>query len=286
MKGLKKKGERTINLLGLLRGLGSQLHESEYQSVSTDGEDDRDTDISPSSGVVHDIEISQEIASICVLTDLAGRGSVGVDQINTRASTRHIIRQVLHAGGSVDRLEESELILIAGDLSTPDAKSQHSRDNVVEGIQVVHPVPPEHVELDVWDEDTAEQDKSTNNQGVHKRSKGRVGRIGGDELTNTSVNELVDQHHEECGARSVRIMRQSPNGVVPASKVENRTDAEIWELGNNQSGDEGNPRVHLRLLLAGVVDITALDKERLKLVDDTGSNEDKVEDREHLQIQS
>lgn len=81
-------------------------------------------------------------------------------------------------------------------------------------------------------------------------------------------------------------MRQSPDGVVPADKVENRTDAEIRELGDNQSGDEGNPGVHLRLLLASIVDITALDEERLKLVDDTGSDEDKVEDREHLQVQS
>jgi hypothetical protein len=29
-----------------------------------------------------------------------------------------------------------------------------------------------------------------------------------------------------------------------------------------------------------------MDEERLKLVDDTGSDEDKVEDREHLQVQS
>jgi hypothetical protein len=34
-------------------------------------------------------------------------------------------------------------------------------------------------------------------------------------------------------------MRQSPDGVVPADKVENRTDAEIRELGDNQSGNEG-----------------------------------------------
>lgn len=77
-------------------------------------------------------------------------------------------------------------------------------------------------------------------------------------------------------------MRQSPNGPVPAGKVENSTDAEIWELGNNQSGDEGNPRVHLRLFLASIVDIAALDEERLKLVNDTRSDEDKVPDREHL----
>ncbi len=47
-----------------------------------------------------------------------------------------------------------------------------------------------------------------------------------------------------------------------------------------------NPGVHLRLLLASIIDITALDEERLKLVDDTRSDEDKVEDREHLQVQS
>lgn len=173
MKGLEKDDE-TINLLGLLGSLGSQLHESKYQGISTDGEDDRDTDISPSGGVVHDIEISQEITSVCILADLAGRGSIGVDQIDARASAGHIIRQVLCAGGAVERLEQSKLILIAGDLGTPEAEGQHARDNVVEGIEVVHPVPPEHVELDVWDENTAEQDKSTDDQGVDKRSKGRV----------------------------------------------------------------------------------------------------------------
>ena len=81
-------------------------------------------------------------------------------------------------------------------------------------------------------------------------------------------------------------MRQSPNGVVPADEVEDRTDAEIRELGNNQSGDKGNPGIHLRLLLTSIVYITALDEEGLKLVDDTGGDEDKVKDREHLQVQS
>ena len=71
MKGLKEKEEQTINLFGLLRSLGSQLHEAEYQSISTDGEDDRDTDISPSSGVVHDMETLQELTSVFILTDLA-----------------------------------------------------------------------------------------------------------------------------------------------------------------------------------------------------------------------
>lgn len=71
MKGLEAKNEQTINLFGLLRSLGSQLHEAEYQSVSTDGEDDRDTDISPSSGIVHDMEAFQELTSVFILTDLA-----------------------------------------------------------------------------------------------------------------------------------------------------------------------------------------------------------------------
>lgn len=283
---MKEKDEQTINLFGLLRSLGSQLHEAEHQSVSTDGEDDRDTDISPSSSVVHNMETFQELTSVLVLTDLAAGGSIGVDQVDTGASAGHIIREVLSAGGAVGRFEPGELILHTGDLGTPDAKGQHARDDIVEWIEVVHPEPPEHVELEVWDEDTTEYDKNTDNQGIHKRSKRRVGRIGGDELTNTSVNEFVDQHHEEGGTGSVRIMRQSPNGPVPADKVENSTNAEIWELGNNQSGNEGNPRVHFRLFLTGIVDITALDEERLKLVDDARSDEDKVPDREHLQIQS
>jgi hypothetical protein len=166
--GLEEKDEQTINLFGFLRSLGSQLHEAEYQSVSTDGKDDRDTDISPSGGVVHDMETFQELASVFVLADLAARSSIGVDQVDTGASARHIIREVLNAGGAVGRFESGEFILHAVDLGTPDAKGQHARDNVVEGIEVVHPEPPEHVELEVWDEDTTEYDKNTNDQGVRQ----------------------------------------------------------------------------------------------------------------------
>ena len=231
------------------------------------------------------MESVKELASRFVLADLAGGGSIGVEQVDTLTSASHVVRQVIRAG-AVGRVEESVLIFIADDLGTPDTEGQHAVDDVVEGVEVVHPETPEHVELIVWNQDTTEDDEGTDDQRVHKRSEGCVRRVGGDELTNTGVNELVDQHHEEGGTRSVGVMGKSPNGVVPTGEVENGTDAEVWELGNNQSSDEGNPGVHLGLLLASIVNITTLDEERLKLVDDTGGDENEVPDGEHLQIQS
>lgn len=231
-----------------------------------------------------DVESGKEITTITVGADLAGFSRIRVQEVDSPAITSDVVRQVLRAC-AIDRVEEGIFTFVADHLGIPDAKGQHARDDVVEGIEVVHPESPEDIELLVWDEDTTEEYQDTDDEGVHEGGEGRVRRVGGDELTNTGVDQLVDQHDEESGSRSVRVVGESPHGPVPAGEVENGADTEVGEFRDDETGDEGDPGIHLGLLFASVVDIAALDEQRLELVDDTGGDEDEVEDREHFQIQ-
>ena len=141
------------------------------------------------------------------------------------------------------------------------------------------PVPPELLDLGIRNENTTEGDQCSDEKRVDERCEDRIGSRGSNELTNASVDELVHQHDEEDSSSLVRSAGEA-NGVVERQEVEDGADDQVRNLRNDEASREWEPVVHFALLFARLVDVATLEEERLKLSDDTGCDEDEVEDGE------
>ena len=72
---------------------------------------------------------------------------------------------------------------------------------------------PESSDLRVRNQDTAEEDEHTDKEGVDKRCKDGVGRVSGDELADTGIEEFVEGHLKVDGAGGVRRVAEADDGV-------------------------------------------------------------------------
>ena len=287
-------------LLSLLASLSPELHEQVDQSVTRKREQNTDRCIPPAVVVVIEVDSGQVVATTAVLADPTVSRRIAIDKVvaSTRASEPSL--EVLGAGLARWRVEDGELRLLAVDLPVEIHEDEECTHEVVEGIEVVEPVAPERLDLGVWDENTAEGDKDTDDEGIDEGGEDGVRRVGSDELTKASVEEpecglatieqlrstddlLVHKHDEEHRACFVGWHRKT-GGVVEAKEVKDAADDEVGHLRDDETGGEGSPVIHLGLLLSGLVDITTVDEQRLELRDDTRGDEDIVEKGEEDQL--
>ena len=180
-------------LLSLLASLSPELHEQVDQSVTRKRKQNTDRCIPPAVVVVIKVDSVQVVATTAVLADPAVSRRIAIDKVvaSTRASEPSL--EVLGAGLARWRVEDGELRLLAVDLPVEVHEDEECTHEVVERIEVVEPVAPERLDLGVWDENTAEGDKDTDDERIDEGGEDGVRRVGSDELTKTSVEE------PECG---------------------------------------------------------------------------------------
>jgi len=272
-------------LLGLLRSLGPELHQAKHEHISAEDEDAHDTRVSPAVHVLHQVHRLEVLAAILERAHAATGRRVGVDK--PAAGAKHALAvalEVLRTCRSVGRVEKCKFAIRAVDLGSPNVEYEHTAHQVVERVQPIKPVSPESLNLLIGHQDTAEGDEGTDDERVGEGGSDGVGRIGGNELTDRSVDKLIHEHDEKGRAGTVRV-RGEADSVIPAHKVEHGADAEVRDLRHDQARDERNPRVHLGLSLARLENVAALDEQGLQLGDDAGSHKDEVEDGEQTQLE-
>lgn len=163
-------------LFGLLGGLGTELHQNVYQSVRADGKDDNNGRIPPAIVVLLQVEGSEVILTLGVRAHLALRRRIWVDEVADHAQALvEVVLQILAAGRSVGWVETRKLLFGALNVGAPDVKDKHAAHEVVEGVEPVHPVPPECLDLLVRHQHTTERDKGTQEEGLTKEAKTSLG---------------------------------------------------------------------------------------------------------------
>ena len=93
----------------------------------------------------------------------------------------------------------------------------------------LHPVAPEFLDLRIWHQNTTERDENSDDERVDERGEYSVGCVGCNELADTGVDELVDEHDEEHSTCLVRVARKT-GSVVEADVIENGADDKVWDL--------------------------------------------------------
>ncbi|KAK8219846.1 hypothetical protein M8818_000820 [Zalaria obscura] len=224
--------------------LSPQLHTQVNHGVTADCEDNNDSRISPTIVIVLQLQIVQVVTSPGVLADPASARRLRVDEVGPGAVALEVLGQVRGAGLAIRRIEDSELRLGALDLDVEAGEDKKGAHEVVEGVEVIQPIPPEGSDLRVRDEDTAEGGEGTDNERVYERGEGGVWRVGCDELSDTGVHELVEQHDEEDGAGLVAVVGE-PDRPVEWDEVQYRADDEVRDFRDDEAGHEGDPGVHL-----------------------------------------
>lgn len=72
---------------------------------------------------------------------------------------------------------------------------------------------PEGCDLGVGHQDTAEEDEDTDKERVDKSGKDGIGSVGGNELSDTGVEEFVECHLEVDGTSGVGGVAEANDGV-------------------------------------------------------------------------
>jgi hypothetical protein len=129
------------------------------------------------------------------------------------------------------------------------------------------PVTPKGLDLTVWNQNSTKRNQCTDDERVDERSEHSIRCVCSHELTNSGVDELVDQHDEEYRAGRGWLGREA-DSEVETDKVEDCADNEVGDFRDDQTSDESLPVVHLALLLSGLVNVTTFDEEWLKLGND------------------
>lgn len=143
--------------LCLLRRLCPELHQQIHQDVRAEHHQDHNPGISPAVIVLIEIQRAEVVLRFRVRAHLAPGRIVRVLQMAARSrSFREVARQVLAARLTVGRVKETKFTLRTLDVLSPEAEYQEATHKVVERVQVVHPVPPECLDLLVGNQDTTE----------------------------------------------------------------------------------------------------------------------------------
>ncbi len=148
---------------------------------------------------------------------------------------------------------------------------------------LTHPIAPKFLNLRVRYQHTTERDENSNDQRINQRGKYSVWRIGRNELADTGVDKLVDEHDEKHGTCLGRVTGKT-GSVVEADVVEDGAYDEVRDLRDDEAGDERDPRVHLRLLLTCFVDVATVDEEGLQLRNHTWCDENVIEQSEENEL--
>lgn len=148
------------------------------------------------------------------MADPAPRCSIWVREVASRTHTHHISFKILTACLTIRRIENSKFRLGATHGSAERSKSEQRTHEIIERVEVVDPISPEWLDLSIWDENPAERDESSDDYRVGERGEDGVGGVGGDELANAGVDELVHEHYEEGCAGFVGIGWEA-DGIIP-----------------------------------------------------------------------
>lgn len=154
--------------------------------------------------MVVQVEGGKIVTAASVLTNVAVRGCLGVDEVGSVANALQVIAKVGCTSLTLGRIECCKLGVLAVNLSIEGGEDEERTHKVVVRVKVVLPVTPEGLNLVVRGQDTTKRYENTDDQRVNERSEDCVRSVGGDELTDTSVDELVDQHDKVDRARGRR----------------------------------------------------------------------------------
>lgn len=236
--------DRRAELTSGLALLRPQLHQQENHRIRREHKDDHNRRISPPVIIILQIKRVEIIRAVAILANPAPARGIRVREIVPRSLSQHVVREIGRARLAVRGVEDGEFGLGAVDRDAPGGEDEEGTHEVVEGIEVVHPIPPEDLDLAVRDQYTTEGDEHTDQQGIDQGSEHGIGGVGSDELADTGIHKLVHDHDEEDGARFVGVCGETDR-VVPADEIEDGTDTEIRKFGDDETDDECDPAVHL-----------------------------------------
>ncbi len=278
------KPSRKEPLRRLLRRLGPQLHQQKHHQITAQRENHHHPRIPPPLIVAPQVQTRQVVATTAILAHATALCSLWIDQVRAGAHALEIWGEILGTGCIVGGIEEGEFVggtLHRGVVVCEDEKGAHE---VVEGVEVVEPIAPKGGDGLVGHEDAAEEDEDGDDHGIDEGGEDGVGGVGGDELADARVDELVDEHDEEGGASFIGVGGEA-DGVVPADVVKDGADAEVGDFGDDEAGDKGFPGIHFAFAFTDFVNVSALDEEGLKLGNDAWSDEDEIKHGEEAELE-
>jgi hypothetical protein len=151
--------QATRTSLRLLRSLSPQLHQRIHKRIRTKHKNNNNRRIPPTVVIILEVDGIEIITPIPKLANFATTRRVWINEIRTRPETLHIARQVITARRAIGGIEDRELAVLALHICVEDGEDEHAPHEVVEGVEVVDPVPPERLDLGVGDQHAAEGDE-------------------------------------------------------------------------------------------------------------------------------
>lgn len=154
------------------------------------------TYISPAIVPGIDVQCLQVVGPLAVRAVLAARRARQINHVS--GTGRQEITHVLPTGGIRRQRNAGQLALQARHLGVPGHGRNQGPHEVVEWVEVVQPVPPEHLYLAVGYEDAGKgNEAAADEHGVGQRGEELVRAVGCYGLADGGVEELVDW----CGKR-------------------------------------------------------------------------------------
>lgn len=105
------------------------------------------------------------------------------------------------------------------------------------GERLTQPVPPEHRDLTVRGQDSAERHQDTDEERIDEGGENGVGSVCRYKLAYPGVKELIDRHLKVDGSGDSRGEGQADYGI-PAGEVEEGADKEVGYFGDNLGENE------------------------------------------------
>lgn len=147
---------KPITLLRLLGSLCPKLHKAINKRITTNSKDYADSDVPPAVVVVVDVDSLQVITTTGVLTDSALASSLWIGEVGMHAHALKVVRKVAGTRLTARRVENRKLRFRTQYLLVEYGESEKPAHEVGEGVDPVHPVTPELLDLTVGYKYTAE----------------------------------------------------------------------------------------------------------------------------------
>ena len=176
------------SILGLLGGLGPELHHEEHEPIDTDYKHNDNARIPPSVVLFSQVQRAEVISTGGVLANAAAESIIWVQKVRAHPYAMLVDVEIFTTGLVGSRVKNSQLVWLAMHGSVPSDEYQHRTKKVIEGVQVVHPkvkrvlasaqlnhrgtcmiglpVPPEGDDLAIGNHDATERDESGDHQRV------------------------------------------------------------------------------------------------------------------------
>lgn len=204
--------ELIVLRLCLLRLFSPELHHQIYEPVNAKHKNGNKASISPPIRLLCKVQRAKIVCTCAVLTHLASRSVIGVQQMCGCPRFILVSFEVFGACFTGRWVEKRNFTGFALDWLVPHGKYHQAGHEIVEWINVIEPVVnlsvktssehelllgnklpilPERLDLAVWNNHATERNKGHDDQWVDQRGKNSVGRVCCDRLSDGCVKKLV-----------------------------------------------------------------------------------------------